>query len=132
MTELCPLILKKKGEFFSFCAINVERNIYYKVEFAHTGFYPKIQVKTIFGQGLMILTELCPLSLREKTIIKLPVNMAFELLAVCGGICSVSTHQIQYIYKSAYQQYMSRYIQHFCFCIKVEESETTQCKEKVC
>lgn len=24
---------------------------------------------------------------------------------------------------------MSRYIQHFCFCIKVEESETTQCKE---
>lgn len=24
---------------------------------------------------------------------------------------------------------MSRCIQHFCFCIKVEESETTQCKE---
>lgn len=28
--------------------------------------------------------------------------MAFELLAVCGGICGVSTHQIQYISQHIY------------------------------
>lgn len=74
--------------------------------------------------------QLCPLSLREKTIIKLPVNMAFELLAVCGGIWGVSTHQIQYI---------SQHINNICldtsnifvfvYRLKKVRLSWTQCKE---
>lgn len=55
--------------------------------------------------------------------------MAFELLAVCGGICGISTHQIQYISQHIYNICLDTSNILICFFIKVEESETTQCKE---